>query len=201
MMDLSNKLLKKPVCMFFLIVGLVFGNGIMFCFGNDPFSPLGTLSILCEDRKYIYWIWALFVVGGYLLNTLYAYRRYEEKSRFLRVLCIVAVLAACGVGLTLKHDVFSWGPKRIVHWICTGLYIGLLGLSLFLFLVKNAKKYRGFPLLAAMVVLCALIVVVWLTVLGKSGMMEMVPNTLLEILLFLLNFVLPVRLRGGAAQQ
>ena len=187
--------------MFFLVAGLVFGNGLMFCFGNDPFSPVGTLSILCEDRKYLYWIWALFVVGGYFLNTLYAYRKYEETSRFLRVLCVIAVLAACGIGLSLKHDITNWNPKRIVHWISTGLYMVMLSLSLFLFLVKNAKKYRGFPLLAALVLLCALTVGVWLAVLGKSGMMEMVPNTLLSVLLFLLNFVLPVRLRGTAAQQ
>ena len=186
---------NKVLCMFMLIMGILFGNGIMFCFGNDPSQPLGTLSILCEDRKYLFWLWALFVVGGYFLNTLYAYRRYDEKSVFLRVLCVVAVVAACGIGLSLKHDVTTWNPKRIVHWISTGVYMVSLGLSLLIFLLKNAKKYRGFYLLSALVFACVAAVAVWLLVLGKSGLMEMVPNTLLAILLFLINFVLPVRLR------
>lgn len=77
-MNVSRRLLSKPVCLVFLIVGIVFGNGMMFLFGNNPADPLGTISLLCEDRKYLFWIWALFVVGGYYLNTLYAYRRYAS---------------------------------------------------------------------------------------------------------------------------
>ena len=192
-MTVFQKLLSKPVCLTFLLVGIVFGNGMMFLHGNNPADPLGTISILCEDRKYLFWIWAFFVVGGYCLNTLYAYRKYEERSRFLRCVCILAVVAACGIGLSLKHDVTTWNPKRIVHWISTGVYMATLALSLFLFLLKNAKRYAGFSLMAALVLLTAAGIVVWLLTLGKSGLMEMVPNTLLEILLLFLNFIIPVR--------
>ena len=192
-MTIYQKLLSKHVCLFFLIAGLVLGNGIMFLFGNDPTKPLGTISILCEDRKYLFWIWAFFVVGGYFLNTLYAYRRYKETSKLLLFISIFAMIAACGIGLSLKHDVTTWNPKRIVHWISTGVYMATLGLSVMIFLFKNAKRYQGFlPLgLTVLLILCG--IALWLFTLGKSGLMEMVPNTLLELLLLLLNFILPVK--------
>lgn len=192
-MTVFQKLLSKPVCLTLLLIGVLFGNGMMFLHDNNPADPLGTISLLCEDRKYLFWIWAFFVVGGYFLNTLYAYRKYDEHSRFLRALCVLAVVAACGIGLSLKHDVTTWNPKRIVHWISTGVYMATLALSLFLFLLKNAKQYTGFSLMAALVLLLAAGIVVWLLTLGKSGLMEMVPNTLLEILLLFMNFILPVR--------
>lgn len=192
-MTVLQKLLSKPVCLFFLIAGLIVGNGIMFLFGNDPSQPLGTISILCEDRKYLFWIWALFVVGGYFLNTLYAYRKYRETSKLLLFISVFAVIAACGIGLSLKHDVTTWNPKRIVHWISTGVYMVSLGLSLTIFLLKNAKRYKGFTALGIGVLAIMCGIAVWLLTLGKSGLMEMVPNTLLELLLLLLNFILPVR--------
>ncbi len=200
-MDYLRKIfLSKPVCLLFLIVGLVYGNGIMFCFGNNPASPLGTLSILCEDRKYLFWIWALFVAGGYFLNALYAYRKFNEKSKFLIAICIAALIACCGIGLTLKHDVFSWGPKRIVHWIAAGTYMSALGLSFFVFFVKNAKKYKGFTVLSVLVLLCAVMLAAWLLIFGKSGLMEMVPNTLLTLLLLFINFILPVKPKENKKQ-
>ena len=200
-MDFLRKtFLSKPVCLFFLIAGLIYGNGIMFCFGNNPASPLGTLSIQCEDRKYLYWIWALLVAGGYFLNALYAYRKFNEKSKVLTVICVLALIACCGVGLTLKHDVTTWNPKRIVHWIASGTYMALLGLSLLVFLLKNVKRYRGFAVLAILVLLCVAILAGWLLILGKSGLMEMVPNTLLTLLLMYINFFMPVRPKESARQ-
>ena len=195
---IKNAVLSKPVCIFFLIAAIVYGNGILYCFGNDPWSPVGTLSILCEDRKILYWIWALFVGGGYYINTLYAYRKYDEKSKLLRALCLFALLAVCGVGLSLKHDINSWNPKRIVHWISTGAYMASVALSLFLFFIKNRKRYRGFTVLAVLVLSLALGIAVWLCFLGKSGYMEMIPNTSLEIILLILNFCVPVLYKQGA---
>lgn len=101
--------------------------------------------------------------------------------------------AACGIGLSLKHDVTTWNPKRVAHWISTGVYMATLGLTLFLFLMKNAKRYEGFTAMAVTVAVIAALIVLWLLLIGKSGLMEMVPNTLLEMLLLYLNFIRPLR--------
>ena len=43
--------LMKPLCIITLIISFVYGLVLPFCWGNNPASELGTLSLLCEDRK------------------------------------------------------------------------------------------------------------------------------------------------------
>ncbi len=195
MEKIRNAALSTPVCFFMLAAAIIFGNGIMYLFGNDPASPVGTLSLLCEDRKYLFWIWAFFVGGGFYLNILYAYRKYRENARFLRILCLFGLLAVCGIGLSLKHDITTWNPKRIVHWVSTGMYMAAIGFSLFLFFVRNRKRYKGFTALSVLVVAVACGIVTWLFTIGKNGYLEMVPATVLQFLLMAINFIVPVRER------
>ena len=190
MKKICDFFLSKPFCFAILSAAFVFGLVLPWMWGNDPFDELGTLSILCEDRKWAFWIWAILIGGAYLLNTNYAYRKYGEKSKFLRALTVITFVALCMVALTLKHpvDTFAHNPKRIIHWIATGMYIVCVGLSVFIFLVKNSRKYSGFSILAVLVFLTAVSIGVWLAVLGKSAMMEMIPNASMQILLGILNF-------------
>ena len=189
----KNFVFGKPFCMFFLIAGFVYGLVLPWCWGNNPFDEFGTLSILCEDRKFFFWIWVVLVGGAYLLNTIFAFRKFKDESRFLRVLSVLTFVACCAIALSLKHDVHSWNPKRIVHWIATGLYIACVALSVFIFLMRNRKKFKGFNALAILTVLLVATIPVWLLTIGKSAMMEMIPNAFFQIMLFVLNFVLPVK--------
>lgn len=189
--------LSRPFCLILLFVAFGFGLALpwimAFHFGGvdpNPLGEYGTLSILCEDHKGFFWAWAILIGGAYLLNTNFAYRKYGEKSRFLRVLTVITFVALCLVALTLKHpvDTFVNNPKRIIHWIATGAYIVCVGLSIFLFLAKNRKVYKGFAALSVIVVLVALSIAVWLLTLGKSAMMEAIPNAVMQIILAVLNF-------------
>lgn len=189
----KNFVFGKPFCMFFLIAGFVYGLVLPWCWGNNPFDEFGTLSILCEDRKFFFWIWVVLVGGAYLLNTIFAFRKFKDESRFLRILSVLTFVACCAIALSLKHDVHSWNPKRIVHWIATGLYIACVALSVFIFLMRNRKKFKGFNALAILTVLLVATIPVWLLTIGKSAMMEMIPNAFFQIMLFVLNFVLPVK--------
>ena len=189
----KNFVFGKPFCMFFLIAGFVYGLVLPWCWGNNPFDEFGTLSILCEDRKFFFWIWVVLVGGAYLLNTIFAFRKFKDESRFLRVLSVLTFVACCAIALSLKHDVHSWNPKRIIHWIATGLYIACVALSVFIFLMRNRKKFKGFNTLAILTVLLVATIPVWLLTIGKSAMMEMIPNAFFQIMLFVLNFVLPVK--------
>lgn len=189
----KNFVFGKPFCMLFLIAGFVYGLVLPWCWGNNPFDEFGTLSILCEDRKFFFWIWVVLVGGAYLLNTIFAFRKFKDESRFLRILSVLTFVACCAIALSLKHDVHSWNPKRIVHWIATGLYIACVALSVFIFLMRNRKKFKGFNALAILTVLLVATIPVWLLTIGKSAMMEMIPNAFFQIMLFVLNFVLPVK--------
>ena len=189
----KNFVFGKPFCMFFLIAGFVYGLVLPWCWGNNPFDEFGTLSILCEDRKFFFWIWVVLVGGAYLLNTIFAFRKFKDESRFLRILSVLTFVACCAIALSLKHDVHSWNPKRIVHWIATGLYIACVALSVFIFLMRNRKKFKGFNALAILTVLLVATIPVWLLTIGKSAMMEMIPNAFFQIMLFVLNFILPVK--------
>lgn len=193
MEKIKNFVFGKYFCMTFSIAGFVYGIVLPWCWGNDPFDEFGTLSILCEDRKIFFWLWVLLVGGAYFLNTNFALRKYKDNSVFIRTLSVVTFAACCAIALSLKHDVHSWNPKRIVHWIATGIYIVCVALSVFVFLMRNRKKYKGFNVLIIMTLVIFASIPIWLFTLGKSAMMEMIPNCMFQILLFVLNYIMPVK--------
>ena len=184
----AEKFISKPICIIVLACAFVYGLVLPFCWGNDPTSELGTLSLLCEDRKIWFWIWGILSSGGIILNTQYMYRKYEYKSNFLNVLCALAFIGIIGVALTLGHPIDSWNPKRILHWVATGLYIVFTIAPIALFFIFNIKKYVRFGVFT----LCSFLIlgtfVFFFAVMGKSAIMEMVPLALFEILLFTVNF-------------
>lgn len=190
MKKIANFIFSQPLALFLLIGALAYGSALPFCFGNNPFDELGTLSILCEDRKLMFWIWVFFVGGGYLVNTNYTYKKYKDNSKFLRIMSAVTFLACCAIALTLKHDVTTFvnNPKRLIHWIATGLYIVCLGASMFIFIMRNRKRYTGFNILAVCILCIVALVPVWLLAFGKSAMMELVPNFLFQVMLMYMNF-------------
>ena len=193
MEKIKKTVFTKPLCLSFLTAGFVYGLVLPWCWGNNPFDALGTLSILCEDRKFFFWIWVVLVGGAYFLNANYAYIKYNDNSKFLRVLSVLTFVGCCAIALSLKHDVQTWNPKRIVHWIATGVYIACVALSVFIFLIRNRKIYKGFNLLSVLTLLIVAVIPLWLLIFGKSAMMEMLPNALFQIMLFVMNFVMQPR--------
>ncbi len=192
--------LSKGFCLAYLIAAYIYGIILPFCWGNDPWSSTGTLSVLCEHHKPFFWLWVLLIGGAFLLNINYAYKKYGENSKFLKVLTWLSFIACCCIALTLEHDITKWEPKRIVHWIATGLYMGGLGLSMFIFYLKNHKRYKGFITLAVCTVLLVLLIVVWLFTLGKSSMMELLPSSMLQIMLFIVNFTPVIKAKSTDAE-
>lgn len=188
-----NKILNKPFCISILVTGFVFGLALPFCWGNNPASELGTLSLLCEDRKIWFWLWGILVVGGININTLYMYKKFSYKSRFMNVLCLLAFISICLVALTLGHSIADWNPKRVLHWIATGLFIALCMATVVLFFIFNIKKYKGFGILTGCTVAILLTFAVIFISVGKSALMEMIPLAMLQVLLFVVNFTSAVR--------
>ena len=138
----TEKLFSKPLCMATLILGFIYGLILPFCWGNNPLSPTGTLSVLCEDKQLFFWIWGILGAGGLALNVQYLYRKFEIRNKFLNALCILSFLSMIGVALTLGHDITTWNPKRIIHWVATGAFVILIIASISLFFIIYIKLYN-----------------------------------------------------------
>lgn len=186
-----NEKLFKYLCAGGIAVAFVYGLVLPFMWGNNPLDEHGTLSLLCEseERKIFFWIWGILTSGSIVLNTQYVYKRYSYKNRLYDVLCILAVVSVCVVALTLGHSIADWNPKRIAHWVATGMYIAFTVAPLLLFFLGNMKKYKSFRLMSLIVVLILGTFAFIFIFVGKCGLMEMVPIALIEVFLFVINFI------------
>lgn len=181
---------QKYLYMSLLIAGFIYSFILPFCWGNNPFDVMGTLSILCENRKLYFWAWILFDGGAMFLNFYYLYNKYGNSSKLVKAMPVIAMLFGIGIAATLGHDVTTWNPKRIVHWVATGLYVAFLTCSIAIYALKNIKKDKIFRVMLIGVLVVLAIFIAWFLILGKSAMLELVPHALLEVLLFTLNFIL-----------
>ncbi len=171
-----------------LILSFVYGLILPFCWGNNPLSSTGTLSVLCEDRQLFFWIWGMLGAGGLALNVQYLYKKFEIHNKFLNSLCILSFLSMVGVALTLGHDITTWNPKRIIHWVTTGLFIGLLIASISLFFLIYIKQFKHFGILAVCSLSVLAVFLFMFLIIGKSGLMEIVPLAMIQIFMFIVNF-------------
>lgn len=188
-----EKFVSKTFCIGILLCGFVYGLVLPFLWGNNPATELGTLSLLCEDRKIYFWLWGILTSGGIFLNTQYMYNKFGFRSKFYDILGVLGVVSMALVALTLGHSIESWNLKRIVHWVATGLFIAFTVASIALYFIMNRKKHKSFTLLSICVFAILGSFVVIFVVVGKSGLMEMIPLALLEIFLFVVNFTSAVR--------
>ncbi len=188
-----EKIISKPVCMCFLICAFIYGWVLPFLWGNNPASELGTLSLLCEDRKLYFWIWGILTSGGIFINTQYMYNKFGFRNKFYDILGVLGVVGMAVVALTLGHSIDSWNPKRIAHWVATGLFIAFTVASIALYFIINRKKHKSFGVLTVCVfAILGTFLVIFATV-GKSALMEMIPLALIEIFLFVVNFTPAVK--------
>lgn len=183
-----KKILNKPFCIGMLAIGFIYGLVLPFCWGNNPLDEHGTLSLLCEDRQLFFWLWGIVTIGGVIINAQYMYKKFEYKNRFFDALCLLSFISMCVVALTLGHSIEDWNPKRIAHWVATGVFIVFCVASIVLFFMVNMKKRKGFRLLTGLSWLIPLTFGLIFGLYGKSGLMEIVPVAMMQILLFVVNF-------------
>ncbi len=184
---------SKLFCIGLLAAAFIYGLILPFCWGNNPASELGTLSLLCEDRKLFFWIWGILTSGSIIANTQYMYKRFGVKNKLCDVLCALAFISMTLIALTLGHSIEDWNPKRIAHWVATGVFIALTVAPLLIPFIRYRKEKKGFPVFALCTVGILMTFVVIFVVVGKSALMEMIPIALIEIFLFVINFTLPIK--------
>lgn len=184
----TEKKFTKPLFIGLLFFAFVYGLVLPFCWGNDPTSEYGTLSILCADHRPWFWLWGMGTSVSFVLNTQYMFRKYEYKNRFLDALCILALISMACVAITLGHPVDSWNAQRILHWVATGLFIAFTLAPIALFFMLNIKKFKHFGIftVCSFIILATFLLI--FGIMGKSAIMEMVPLAMFEVLLFVVNF-------------
>ena len=95
-----KKSLFKPFCQVILFAGFVYGLLLPFFWGNNPASELGTISLLCEDRKLFFWLWAVFTAGSVIVNVQYMYKKFSFNNKLLNTLCVLGLFSMVVVALT-----------------------------------------------------------------------------------------------------
>ena len=185
---MKEKILSKPLCIGLLLIAFVYGLALPFFWGNNPASELGTLSLLCEDRKGWFWAWGLLITGSIVLNSQYMFNKFGFKSKLCNALGVLSIVGVALVALTLGHSIEDWNPKRIAHWVATGVFIVCLVSSIALYFIIHRKKHRSFNLLTVCVFLILGTFIFIFAFVGKSALMEMIPIALMQIFLFAVNF-------------
>ncbi len=186
----KNIFTTKALCIGILIPAFIYGLALPFFWGNNPASELGTLSLLCEtdERKIFFWLWGILTSGSIIANTQFLYKTYNIKSKLCNALCVLAFTGVCLVALTLGHSIADWNPKRIAHWVATGLFIAFTVAPLLIPFLRYRKKYKPFTAFAICTVCILMTFVVIFVFVGKSALMEMIPIALIEIFLAVVNF-------------
>lgn len=100
----------------------------------------------------------------------------------------MSFISMLGVALTLDHSTLDWNPKRLIHWITTGLFIAFTLLPIFLFFMLNRKKYKNFTVMGLMVLLVLAAFAIIFIGVGKCALMEMIPIAMMLILMLVANF-------------
>lgn len=184
----KSKIISKPVCMAVLICAFIYGLALPFFWGNNPASEFGTLSLLCEDRKAWFWLWGMLIAGGNFINAKYMRNKFGFDNKIYDILGVLSIVSVAVVALTLGHSIDDWNPKRIAHWVATGIFIAFTMMAITFYFIFNRKKYKSFNLLTVgMFIILATFLVIFIGV-GKSALMEMVPIAMLQIYMFVINF-------------
>lgn len=184
---MKSKKSFEIICKLILPIAFVYGLILPFCWHNNVLDPMGTLSLLCEDRKLFFWLWGILGSGGIVLNSIYLYKSCSCTSRLIRLMSLLSFVGMCAIAATLGHSIADWNPKRVLHWIATGVFIVLTFLPLFLCFVTKRREYKSFGKFAVVVLLILACFAVIFIVVGKCALMEMVPMALMQLFLFLLN--------------
>ena len=185
---MKEKILSKPLCIGLLLIAFVYGLALPFFWGNNPASELGTLSLLCEDRKGWFWLWGILTSGSLIMSTQYMYKSYKIKNKWLDGMCVAGFGRMCLIALTLGHSIEDWNPKRIAHWVATGVFIVFTMAPIALFFIVYRKRFEYFNIFTVCTFIILGTFIVIFAFVGKSALMEMIPIALMEVFMFIVNF-------------
>ena len=190
---------NTPLCLGLLAAAFIYGLVLPFCWGNDPASTYGTLSLLCEHRVGWFWVWALLTGGSIALNLSRACVTHGCRTHIPEISILISLFGMLLTAATLNHSIESWNPKRVAHWIGAIAYAAFLLIAVASFYLACVKRNPRLWFLLAAAAFAGLAVLIQLLVFGRNGYMEILPIALVEVELFVLNYTKFTAKSRGAA--
>lgn len=178
---------SKTFSLIIMAAAFVYGIILPFCWGNNPADTYGTISLLCEHRQVYMWIWTMLMSIAFYLNSHQIYRKYNYKNKLLDVISALSVVGAFTICITLNHSIETLNPKRVIHWIGAIFFGVCVTAEILLFLILNCGTYGFLKICMYIAFGLVALVLFWLLVIGRSGLMEMIPLALLQILVTVIN--------------
>ncbi len=179
---------NTPLSLGLLIAAFIYGLVLPFCWGNNPASTYGTLSLLCETRVGWFWLWAVLTGGAFTLNLARTCEKHGCRSPLPEIFMLLSLTGMLLTAGTLNHSIESWNPKRIAHWIGAILYAVFLLAAFLAFYVLSVRRHPRLWFMLGASMAAGAAVLVQLLVFGRNGYMEILPIALLETELFVENY-------------
>lgn len=187
----QEKKSTKIIFIALLALSFIYSIVLSYSWGNNPFDEKGTLSLLCDQsHRLFFWLWIILDSAALYLNINYMYKRFGHANKLIKALPIVAVIFNIGIAASLGGGGEDWCALRIIHWASTIGYILSLVASVALYALINFKKDKIFKIILGGIGALFVVFVLWFIILGKSGMFEIVPLSVLKIILLVVNFIL-----------
>lgn len=177
-----------PLSLGLLIAAFVYGLVLPFCWGNNPASTYGTLSLLCETRVGWFWLWAVLTGGAFTLNLARACEKHGCRSPLPEIFMLLSLAGMLLTAGTLNHSIESWNPKRIAHWIGAILYAVFLLAAFLTFYLLSVRRHPRLWFMLGASMAAGAAVLAQLLLFGRNGYMEILPIALLEAELFVENY-------------
>lgn len=177
---------ERTRCIVLLSAAAVYSA--LFGLTRHPAARESTLSWIGYDHPYAFLLWGGLMAAALFCNLRYAYEKYGCRSK----LGLSALYAAPFMmpPLVLIND---WGWEQNAHLAATIAFVLFNTAALFLLLVRGARIYSKYKVLAALSLLIPFASIAMQAAIGSNGLMELLPLLLTMILLYLINFtkVLP----------
>lgn len=166
-----------------LLAGFIYT--IFFAFIEDPRLPEGMASVIGLEHPVLFFFWNLITGLAFFYNSKAMYRTYGYKSKMGNIFIWSAIV--CLAIINFIPTTSQPGAQKVLHFAGVVGYISANACTLIWFFFMQRKRFRGFSFMCALTVLMSISILICFLVIGKSGLLEIIPMWMCYVFLFCLN--------------